>query len=176
MVGTRCRTLASSASSSPALGGARPAGSGLRYDPKSVHGAIGIHHLGIAVSDLDAAAAQYGLLIGAEVDHGQDSEALGTRALALRTPQGPMIELVAPYAEDTPVGRFITKRGEGMHHVAYEVADLAAEVARLVAAGVDMIDEAPRAGLFGLQVAFIHPDAVSGVLLELVQPGGKHHG
>ena len=83
-----------------------------------------------------------------------------------------MIELVAPYHDDSPVGRFLAKRGEGMHHVAYEVGDLAAEVARLVAEGVQMIDEAPRAGLFGLEVAFIHPDAVRGVLLELVQPGG----
>ncbi len=139
-------------------------------------GAIGIHHLGIAVSDLEAAAQQYALLIGATIDHGHDSEALGTRALALRTPEGPMIELVAPYADDTPVGRFIAKRGEGMHHVAYEVADIDAECARLLAAGVEMIDEAPRAGLFGLQVAFIHPDAVRGVLLEIVQPGGNQHG
>lgn len=138
-----------------------------------MQGAIGIHHIGIAVLDLEAAAERYRLLIGAEVDHGQDSEALGTRALAIRTPSGPMIELVAPFAPDTPVGRFLEKRGEGMHHIAYEVGDIAAECARLVAAGVEMIDEAPRAGLFGLQVAFIHPDAVHGVLLELVQPGGN---
>ncbi|MGI9117898.1 MAG: methylmalonyl-CoA epimerase [Gaiellales bacterium] len=139
-----------------------------------MQGAIGIHHLGIAVADLDAAAARWAQLIGAVVDHGQDSEELGTRALALRTPEGPMIELVAPFADDTPVGRFLAKRGEGMHHVAYEVADIAAEVERLVAEGVDMIDERPRPGLFGLQVAFIHPEAVQGVLLELVQPGGSH--
>lgn len=138
-----------------------------------MQGAIGMHHIGIAVHDLDVAAERYRLLIGAEVDHGQDSEALGTRALAIRTPAGPMIELVAPFAPDTPVGRFLEKRGEGMHHIAYEVGDIAAECARLVAAGVEMIDEAPRAGLFGLQVAFIHPDAVHGVLLELVQPGGN---
>lgn len=138
-----------------------------------MQGAIGIHHIGIAVLDLEAAAERYRLLIGAEVDHGQDSEALGTRALAIRTPSGPMLELVAPFAPDTPVGRFLEKRGEGMHHIAYEVGDIAAECARLVAAGVEMIDEAPRAGLFGLQVAFIHPDAVHGVLLELVQPGGN---
>ncbi len=138
-----------------------------------MQGAIGIHHIGIAVADLDVAAARYRLLIGAVVDHGQDSEALGTRALAIRTPQGPMLELVAPFAPDTPVGRFLEKRGEGMHHVAYEVGDLAAECARLVEEGVEMIDEAPRPGLFGLQVAFIHPDAVHGVLLELVQPGGN---
>ena len=137
-----------------------------------MHGAIGIHHLGIAVADLDAAAERYARLIGATVDHRAEAEELGTRALALRTPQGPMLELVAPFHDDTPVGRFLAKRGEGMHHVAYEVADIDAEVARLVADGVEMIDERPRAGLFGLQVAFIHPDAVMGVLLELVQPGG----
>ena len=137
-----------------------------------MQGAIGIHHLGIAVVDLDAAAERYAQLIGAVVDHASESEALGACALAIRTPQGPMIELVAPYHDDTPVGRFIAKRGEGMHHVAYEVGDIEAEVARLVAEGVEMIDEAPRAGLFGLEVAFIHPDAVMGVLLELVQPGG----
>ena len=141
-----------------------------------MQGAIGIHHIGIAVADLESAAERWALMIGAVVDHGQDSEELGTRALAIRTPQGPMIELVAPYSEDTPVGRFIAKRGEGMHHVAYEVADIDAECARLLAAGVEMIDEAPRAGLFGLQVAFIHPDAVRGVLLEIVQPGGSQHG
>ena len=138
-----------------------------------VQGALGIHHIGIAVADLESAAERWALLIGAVVDHGQGSGALGTRALALRTPEGPMMELVAPFSEDTPVGRFIAKRGEGMHHVAYEVADIAAEVARLVAEGVEMIDEQPRAGLFGLQVAFIHPEAVQGVLLELVQPGGS---
>ncbi len=138
-----------------------------------MQGAIGIHHIGIAVADLDVAAARYRLLVGAVEDHRQDSANLGTRALALRTPEGPMIELVAPFSDDTPVGRFLEKRGEGMHHVAYEVGDLAAECARLVAEGVEMIDEAPRAGLFGMQVAFIHPDAVHGVLLELVQPGGN---
>ena len=137
-----------------------------------MQGAIGIHHLGIAVADLDAAAERYAQLVGAVVDHRAEAEELGTRALALRTPQGPMIELVAPLHDDTPVGRFLAKRGEGMHHVAYEVADLDAEVSRLVADGVEMIDERPRPGLFGLQVAFIHPDAVMGVLLELVQPGG----
>ena len=87
-----------------------------------------------------------------------------------------MLELVAPFGDDTPVGRFLEKRGEGMHHVAYEVADIEAEVARLVAAGVEMVDVTPRLGLFGLQVAFIHPDAVHGVLLELVQTGGTQHG
>lgn len=141
-----------------------------------MQGAIGIHHIGIAVADLAVATEQYRLLIGAVADHGEDSEALGTRAVALRTPAGPMLELVAPFGDDTPVGRFLEKRGEGMHHIAYEVADIEAEVARLVAAGVEMVDVTPRLGLFGLQVAFIHPDAVYGVLLELVQTGGIQHG
>ncbi len=165
MAATHCRTHASSASPKPP-----------RIRCPTVFGALGIHHLGIAVTDLEAAAARYALLIGTTIDHGHDSEQLGTRALAIRTPQGPMIELVAPYRDDTPVGRFIAKRGEGMHHIAYEVTDIDAEVARLLAEGVEMIDEVPRAGLFGLQVAFIHPDAVRGVPLELVQPGGNQHG
>ena len=86
------------------------------------------------------------------------------------------IELLVPTDPTSTIARFLEKRGEGMHHVAYEVADLDAEVRRLLAVGVEMIDEAPRPGLFGLQVAFIHPDAVHGVLLELVQPGGADHG
>ena len=117
-----------------------------------VQGALGIHHIGIAVADLESAAERWALLIGAVVDHGQDSEALGTRALALRTPEGPMMELVAPFSEDTPVGRFIAKRGEGMHHVAYEVADIAAEVARLVAEGVDLPDRVPALRLWSGRV------------------------
>ncbi|MGA0121867.1 MAG: methylmalonyl-CoA epimerase [Gaiellales bacterium] len=138
-----------------------------------MQGAIGIHHIGIAVPDLEAAAATYRLLIGAVVDHGQESAEMGTSALAVRTPEGPMIELVAPLGPDTPVGKFLDKRGPGMHHVAYEVGDLAAECRRLVEAGVEMVDPEPRQGLFGMQVAFIHPEAAGGVLLELVQPGGE---
>ena len=81
---------------------------------------------------------------------------------------GSRIELLAPTGDDTPVGRFLAKRGPGMHHIAYEVDDVGAALADLAAAGAELIDTVPRAGLFGLQVAFVHPDAVHGVLTEVV--------
>ena len=81
------------------------------------------------------------------------------------------VELLAPTGDDTPVGRFLAKRGPGMHHVAYEVDDVSAELgAARRAQGAELIDEAPRRGLFGLEVAFVHPDAVHGVLTEVVSP------
>ena len=80
------------------------------------------------------------------------------------------IELVSPTDADTPVGRFLASHGPGMHHVAYEVADVGAALAELSEAGAELIDEVPRAGLFGLEVAFVHPDAVHGVLTEVVCP------
>ncbi|MGZ8708364.1 MAG: VOC family protein, partial [Gaiellaceae bacterium] len=81
------------------------------------------------------------------------------------------VELLEPLGEDTPVGRFIAKRGPGMHHVAYEVSDLETALAELMDAGADLIDDHPRAGLFGLEVAFVHPDSVHGVLSEVVTGG-----
>ena len=81
---------------------------------------------------------------------------------------GGHVELLAPLGPDTPVGRFLASRGPGMHHVAYEVDDLSGELLRLESEGVQLIDDAPRQGLFGMQVAFIHPDAAHGVLSELV--------
>ena len=81
------------------------------------------------------------------------------------------VELLAPTGGDTPVGRFLATRGPGMHHVAYEVEDVAVALAELVAAGAQLVDEVPRSGLFGLEVAFVHPDAVHGVLTEVVSVG-----
>jgi methylmalonyl-CoA/ethylmalonyl-CoA epimerase len=81
---------------------------------------------------------------------------------------GSRIELLAALGDDTPVGRFLAKRGPGVHHLAYEVEDIAATLDSLAAEGVQLIDAAPRQGLFGLQVAFVHPDAVHGVLTEVV--------
>ena len=81
------------------------------------------------------------------------------------------VELLAPLDEETPVGKFLASRGPGMHHVAYEVDDVRSELGRLSAAGAALIDEEPRVGLFGLQVAFVHPDAVHGVLTEVVSVG-----
>ena len=132
--------------------------------------ARGIHHLGVAVEDLDAALATYERLFGAEVEHSATVEEQGVRAASLRIGTG-RVELLEPLGEDTPVGRFLAKRGPGMHHVAYEVSDLAVTLAELARAGADLIDEQPRPGLFGLEVAFIHPDSVHGVLSEVVWSG-----
>jgi methylmalonyl-CoA/ethylmalonyl-CoA epimerase len=84
---------------------------------------------------------------------------------------GSRIELLAATGDDTPVGRFLAKRGPGMHHVAYEVDDLDAELAELEEQGVELIDREPRRGLYGMRVAFVHPDAADGVLAELVSDG-----
>jgi methylmalonyl-CoA epimerase len=133
-------------------------------------GARGIHHLGVAVVDLDDALRTYGRLFGAEVERRATVDDQGVRAASLRVGEN-RIELLEPLGEDTPVGRFIAKRGPGMHHVAYEVTDLRATLAELAEAGADLIDASPREGLFGLEVAFVHPDSVHGVLSEVVSTG-----
>jgi methylmalonyl-CoA epimerase len=130
----------------------------------------GIHHLGVAVEDLDAALDTYERLFGAEVEHRATVDEQGVRAASLRIGDG-RVELLEPLGADTPVGRFLAKRGPGMHHVAYEVSDLQATLAELADAGADLIDDAPREGLFGLEVAFVHPDSVHGVLSEVVSTG-----
>ena len=132
--------------------------------------AQGIHHLGVAVVDLDEALGTYERLFGAEVEHRATVGDQGVRAASLRVGAG-RVELLEPLGEDTPVGRILAKRGPGMHHVAYEVADLRATLAELADAGADLIDAEPRAGLFGLEVAFVHPDSVHGVLSEVVSTG-----
>ena len=127
----------------------------------------GIHHLGIAVADLDEALATYSALFGARVEHRSTVPDQGVDAMSLLV-GADRIELVSPTDADTPVGRFLASHGPGMHHVAYEVADVGAALAELSEAGAELIDEVPRAGLFGLEVAFVHPDAAGGVLSELV--------
>jgi methylmalonyl-CoA epimerase len=127
----------------------------------------GVHHLGIAVPDLDAAVDTYRRLFGAEVEHRATVEDQGVEACSLRV-GGDRVELLAPLGPDTPVGRFLASRGPGMHHVALEVDDVAVELARARAEGARLIDEEPRVGLFGLRVAFVHPEATGGVLAEFV--------
>ncbi len=130
----------------------------------------GIHHLGVAVEDLDGALATYERLFGAELEHRETVEEQGVEAASLRIGAG-RVELLAALGEDTPVGKFLSKRGPGMHHVAYEVDDVGAALDDLAAKGAELIDEHPRRGLFGLEVAFVHPDAVHGVLAEIVSVG-----
>jgi len=132
--------------------------------------ARGIHHLGVAVSDLDEALATYSRLLGAQVEHRGRLEEQGIEAAAVLVGDS-RVELLTPLGEDTPVGRFLARRGEGMHHVAYEVDDVGAALGELSSAGAELIDDEPRRGLFGLEVAFVHPDAVHGVLTEVVSGG-----
>jgi len=127
----------------------------------------GIHHLGVAVADLDEAVATYERLFGAQLEHRDTVPDQGVEAASLRVGES-RVELLSPPGDETPVGKFLAKRGPGMHHVAYEVDDVRASLAELEAAGAELIDTVPRRGLFGLEVAFVHPDAVHGVLSEVV--------
>jgi methylmalonyl-CoA/ethylmalonyl-CoA epimerase len=131
--------------------------------------ARGIHHLGVAVEDLDEAVDTYTRLFGAELEHRQTVPDQGVEAAAVLVGDG-RVELLASLGDETPVGKFLAKRGPGMHHVAYEVGDLRAALATLSHEGAELIDLEPRAGLFGLEVAFVHPDSVHGVLSEVVSP------
>jgi methylmalonyl-CoA/ethylmalonyl-CoA epimerase len=127
-----------------------------------------IDHVGIAVDDIDAAQALYERLWGA-VPVGRDS--LPDTEVVLLAVGDTRIELVASRGPETPVGKFLASRGPGMHHVAFEVADVAAELRRLAGEGAELIDEAPRPGAFGHTVAFVHPRSLGGVLAELVAHG-----
>lgn len=129
--------------------------------------AKGIHHLGLAVEDLDEALDTYRRLFGAEVEHRDTVAEQGVEAAALRVGES-RVELLASLGDETPVGKFLASRGPGMHHVAYEVSDLQLELKGLAEQGVELIDEEPHRGLFGLEVAFVHPDSIHGVLSELV--------
>jgi methylmalonyl-CoA/ethylmalonyl-CoA epimerase len=127
----------------------------------------GIHHIGVAVDDLDAAISRWTALFGATLEHRERVEDQGVEAASVRV-GGSRIELLAALGDETPVGKFLAKRGPGVHHVAFETDDVAAELIRLRADGVELIDETPRRGMFGLQVAFVHPEATGGVLAEFV--------
>jgi methylmalonyl-CoA epimerase len=130
----------------------------------------GIHHLGVAVEDLDAALDTYRRLFGAELEHRETVPEQGVEAAAVLVGDS-RVELLASLGDDTPVGKFLAKRGPGMHHVAYEVADVHRSIAELESEGAELIDAEPRRGLFGLEVAFVHPDSLHGVLAEVVSRG-----
>lgn len=124
-----------------------------------------IDHVGIAVDDIDAALALYERLFGA-VEIGRDS--LPDTEVVMLEVGDTQVELVASRGADTPVGKFLASRGPGMHHVAFEVDDVAAELGRVAEEGAELIDESPRPGAFGKTVAFVHPRSVGGVLAEFV--------
>lgn len=130
----------------------------------------GIHHVGVAVRNLDEAIATYERLFGATLEHRDALASQGVEAAALRVGVS-RIELLAPTGGDTPVGRFLARRGPGMHHVALETDDVREALRDLSAAGATLVDQVPRPGLFGLEVAFVHFDSVHGVLTEVVSSG-----
>jgi methylmalonyl-CoA/ethylmalonyl-CoA epimerase len=134
-----------------------------------------LDHVGIAVADLAAARALYEQVLGLQVTHEEVIEDQGVHELLLRAGDA-FVQLVAPLSPDTPVGRFLAKRGEGVHHVGFAVPDIAAAIADLRAQGAEVIDPAPRTGSGGTTIAFLHPRSMQGVLVELVEEGSGSRG
>ena|ERR1044072_2083498 len=133
-----------------------------------------IDHVGIAVEDLDAALALYMESLGMPLAHRETVEEQGVEAALLDVGEG-HIELLRPLGPDTPVGKFIAKKGTGMHHVAYAVSDIDAALEQAKAAGLQMIDETPRVGIRESRVAFVHPKSTGGILTEIVEPANGGH-
>ena len=125
-----------------------------------------IHHVGVAVEDLDEAVALYEKVFGAELTHRAANEEL--RAAFLRAGEAE-VELLQPLQQDSAVGKFLARRGPGIHHIAVAVPDIDAAIAEARAQGLEMIDEQPRLGLHGTRIAFVHPKSVGGVLTEFVE-------
>jgi methylmalonyl-CoA/ethylmalonyl-CoA epimerase len=132
-----------------------------------------IDHIGVAVEDLAAALELYGGSLELAQAHRETIEAQGVEAVLLDVGDG-HVELLRPLGPDTPVGRFLDRRGPGLHHVAYAVRDIDAALAEAKAAGLRVLDEAPRAGARGSRVVFLHPGGTGGVLTEIVQPPEVH--
>ena len=128
-----------------------------------------IDHVGVAVADLEAAIDLHTSVYGMQLVHREVVEAQGVEAVLLDVGEN-HVELLSPLGDDTPVGKFLAKRGPGVHHVAYQVADIDAVLAALRESGLRLIDEEPRIGIRGSRVAFLHPSASGGVLTEIVEP------
>jgi methylmalonyl-CoA/ethylmalonyl-CoA epimerase len=133
-----------------------------------------IDHIGIAVEDLDASIALYDEIYDLKLVHRETVEEQGVEAVLLDVGEN-HVELIAPLGPDTGVAKFLAKKGSGMHHIAYQVEDIEAEIARLKASGIVMIDNEPRTGIRGSRVAFLHPKSTGGVLTELTEPSKEHH-
>jgi methylmalonyl-CoA/ethylmalonyl-CoA epimerase len=127
----------------------------------------GTHHIAVAVANVDEALGTYRRLFGVEAEHRQTVPEQGVDAATVVV-GGNRIELLGATGPDTPVGKFLAKRGPGVHHIAFEVDDIRAALAEVAAQGAQVIDVEPRRGLYGLEVAFIHPESVHGVLYEFV--------
>lgn len=133
-----------------------------------------IDHIGVAVDDLDAAIDLYRDGLQLELVHREVVEEQGVEAVLLDVGES-HVELLAPLRPDTPVGKFLERRGAGLHHVAYRVASVDETLAALRAAGMRLIDEQPRIGIRGSRVAFVHPASTGGVLTEIVEPAQGAH-
>jgi methylmalonyl-CoA/ethylmalonyl-CoA epimerase len=132
-----------------------------------------IDHIGVAVEDIDAALALYEGSFEMPLVHRETVDSQGVEAVLLDVGDG-HVELLRPLGPDTPVGKFMARNGEGLHHVAYAVDDIDATLERVIAAGVKPIDTTPRVGIRESRVAFLHPRFTGGVLTEIVEPAGGH--
>lgn len=132
-----------------------------------------VDHIGVAVEDIDASLELYERDYGMTLVHRETVAEQGVEAVLLDVGEN-HIELLAATGPDTPVGRFIAKKGPGMHHVAYQVDDIEATLAALKEAGLKLIDETPRIGIRNSRVAFLHPKTAGGLLTEIVQPAELH--
>ena len=129
--------------------------------------------MGVAVEDLDAAIALYEKSFEMELVHRETVDSQGVEAVLLDVGDG-HVELLAPLGPDTAVGKFLARNGQRLHHVAYAVDDIDAELPRLAAAGIELIDRTPRVGIRESRVAFLHPRSTGGVLTEIVEPAKGH--
>lgn len=132
-----------------------------------------IDHIGVAVEDIDAALALYEQSFEMTLAHRETVESQGVEAVLLDVGEG-HIELLAPLGPDTPVGKFLARGGQGLHHVAYAVEDIDGALRRIAAAGIELIDAEPRTGIRDSRVAFLHPRSTGGVLTEIVEPAEGH--
>jgi methylmalonyl-CoA/ethylmalonyl-CoA epimerase len=132
-----------------------------------------IDHIGVAVEDLDEAIALYTQRLGLPLEHRETVEEQGVEAVLLGVGDS-HVELLRPLHPDTAVGKFLTRSGPGLHHVAYGTDDIESAIDSLRTAGLRMIDEQPRTGIRGSRVAFLHPKSTGGVLTELVEPPEGH--
>jgi methylmalonyl-CoA epimerase len=132
-----------------------------------------IDHIGVAVEDLDASIALYETTFGMTLVHRETVTEQGVEAVLLDVGEN-HVELLSPLGDDTPVGKFLARKGPGLHHVAYQTDDIEAALSSLKEAGLRLIDETPRTGIRNSKVAFLHPAATNGVLTEIVQPAEDH--
>lgn len=132
-----------------------------------------IDHIGVATDDFEGALALYEKTLGMPLAHRETVESQGVEAALLDVGEG-HVELLRPLGDDTPVGKYLAKKGPGLHHVAYAVDDIERVLEQLKEAGIELIDEQPRVGIRDSRVAFVHPRSTGGVLTEIVEPSEAH--